>query len=131
MAKKKVRHIPPSEVTLDYARFGNAVRELIEAKGFYLSTVAEAVGLTSPYFCEQLRGKKRMQLDTYLKLLDVLDVSDVILISQLVSQKQIVACAPLIRELLSLINNMPEDILESFVGLAKQMVAKRQPSVVS
>ena len=125
MAKKKVRHISPSEVTLDYVRFGNVVRELIDAKGYYLSTVAEAVGLTSPYFCEQLRGKKHMQMDTYIKLLDVLGVSDVVLISQLISQKRIVACAPLIRELLSLINDMPEDSLESFVGLAKQMVAKR------
>lgn len=131
MAKKKVRHIPPSEINLDYARFGNTVRELIAAKSYYLSTVAEAIGLTAPYFCEQLRGKKRMQLDTYIRLLDVLDVSDVVLISHLVSQKKVVTCAPLIRELLSLINDMPEDVLKSFISLAKQMVVKEQPTQVS
>lgn len=131
MSKKKVRHIPPSEITLDYARFGNTVRELIAAKGYYLTTVAEAIGLTAPYFCEQLRGKKRMQLDTYIKLLDVLDVSDVALISHLVSKKKIITCAPLIRELLSLINDMPEEGLQSFVGLAKQMVVKEQPTQIS
>ena len=131
MAKKKARHIPPSEVTLEYARFGNTIRELIAAKGYYLSTVAEAIGLTAPYFGEQLRGKKRMQLDTYTRLLDVLDVTDVILISHLVSPKKIITCAPLIRELLSLINDMPEDVLKSFISLAKQMVVKEQPTQVS
>lgn len=124
MAKKKVRHIPPAEKTLDYVRFGSAVRELIAAKGYYLSTVADAVELTAPYFGELLRGKKHMQLDTYFKILNVLEVSDILLVSDYVSRKRIVECAPLVRELLSLINDMPEDVLKTFVSLAKQTVGR-------
>lgn len=131
MAKKKVRHIPPAEKTLDYVRFGDAVRELIVAKGYYLSTVAEAVELSAPYFGELLRGKKHMQLDTYFKVLNVLEVSDILLVTDYVSQRRITECAPLICELLSLVNDMPEDVLRTFVSLAKQTVGRGQLSDAS
>lgn len=126
MAKKKIRHISPSEKTLDYVRLGSSIKELIAAKGYYLGTVADAVELSASYFGELLRGKKHMQLDTYFKLLDILEVSDLLLISESVSQKRMAECAPLILELLSLINDMPVEVLQSFVSLAKQTVARNQ-----
>lgn len=122
MPRKKAKQIPPSEKEFDYTKFGNTVRELVYAKGYSLGAVAAAIDVSESYFGELLSGKKRMQMHTYCKLIDVLGVSDIIFLSESVSLKRILELAPSICMLLSLINDIPEDVLDALINLAKQTV---------
>lgn len=120
MPRKRAKQIPPSEKEFDYSKFGKTVQDLIYAKGYTISSVASAINLSGAYFEEQLHGKKRMQLHTYVKLIDVLKASDIILLSDILSAKEISDRSHMIHQVLSIIRKIPEDKFQEFLDDASR-----------
>ena len=65
-----------STVEFDYKRFGQILRVLIKQKGFTQANFAESINISCPYLNNILAGTRRITLDTYIKILDVLELID-------------------------------------------------------
>lgn len=79
MPRKKAVPISPSKLELDYKKFGDNLRAMIKAKGLTQAVFAEAIGVSYSSMMAILQGKRHIYLHTYVKILDVLDVNDIIL----------------------------------------------------
>ena len=121
MPKKKANPIPPSTRELDYVKFGNTLRELIKAKGYTQAVFAEAIGISYSYLLDILNGKRRVQLKTYYRILDVLEVSNVVFISDMFSQKQLRQNARVLLELIPFLCAMSKDELEDLLRVSKRI----------
>ena len=75
MARKKAEPISECKAEIDYVKFGNALRESIKVKGYTQPVVAEAIGVSDSTMWAMIGGKRRITLDNYIKLIDVLDVN--------------------------------------------------------
>jgi transcriptional regulator with XRE-family HTH domain len=124
MPKKKANPIAPSAKEFDYVKFGETLRELIRAKGYTQAVFAEAIGISYPYMMDILNGKRRVQLKTYVKILDILNVSDLVLINDSFSQHQMRECSEVLLELMPLLGEMTAEELEDLLRLAKRIVNK-------
>ena len=124
MPKKKANPIAPSTKEFDYIKFGETLRELIRAKGYTQAVFAEAIGISYPYMMDILNGKRRVQLKTYVKILDILNVSDLVLINDSFSQHQMRECSEVLLELMPLLGEMTAEELEDLLRLAKRIVNK-------
>lgn len=124
MPKKKANPITPSEKEFDYIKFGNTLRELIKAKGYTQAVFAEAIGISYPYMMDILSGKRRVQMKTYYKILDVLGITELIFISDTFAQAQIREHSALLLELFPVLHEMSAEELEDLLRFAKRIVHK-------
>lgn len=121
MPKKKANPIVPSGKELDYAKFGNTLRELIKSKGYTQAVFAEAIGISYPYMLDILSGKRRVQLKTYYKILDVLEITDLILINEMLTQAQVLERSKLLLELMPIMCELSNDELDDLLRFAKRI----------
>lgn len=85
MPRKKAVPISTSKLELDYKKFGDMLRAKIKAKGYTQAVFAEAIGVSYSSMMAILQGKRHIYLHTYVKILDVLGMTDDMLFG--VSQK--------------------------------------------
>ncbi len=85
MPRKKAVPISTSKLELDYKKFGDMLRTKIKAKGYTQAVFAEAIGVSYSSMMAILQGKRHIYMHTYVKILDVLGMTDDILFS--VSEK--------------------------------------------
>lgn len=124
MPKKKANPIAPSEKDFDYTKFGNTLRELIKAKGYTQAVFAEAIGISYPYMLDILSGKRRVQLKTYFRILDILEITELVFISDSFTQGQILEHSKVLLELLPLLCELSAEELEDLLRFAKRMAHK-------
>ena len=122
MPKNKAKPIPMSEVNLNYVEFGNTLRTLIKAKGYTQSNFAEAIGVAYPSMMNILQGKRRVYLHVYVKIIDVLGISDLAILNNFIPSDELMENAKLYSELLPLLSKLPKSALQNFIGLAKELV---------
>ena len=122
MPKNKAKPIPMSEVNLNYVEFGNTLRTLIKAKGYTQSNFAEAIGVAYPSMMNILQGKRRVYLHVYVKIIDVLGISDLAILNNFIPGDELMENAKLYSELLPLLSKLPKSALQNFIGLAKELV---------
>lgn len=124
MPKKKANPIAPSEKDFDYTKFGNTLRELIKAKGYTQAVFAESIGISYPYMLDILSGKRRVQLKTYFRILDILEITELVFISDSFTQGQIREHSKVLLELLPLLCELSAEELEDLLRFAKRMAHK-------
>ena len=112
MARRKAQPLQKSNVELDYAKFGTLLKRLIKSKGYTQENFAKAVGVSYSSLMSILKGKRRVFLHTYLKMLDVLEVSDLILLNESPNYPELIERANLYKELLSTYENLSLSTLE-------------------
>ena len=112
MARRKAQPLQKSNVELDYAKFGTLLKRLIKSKGYTQENFAKAVGVSYSSLMSILKGKRRVFLHTYLKMLDVLEVSDLILLNESPNYRELIERANLYKELLSTYENLSLSTLE-------------------
>jgi len=123
MPKKKAVAIKPSEAELDYKEFGNILRTYIKAKGYTQAVFAEAIGISYSYMMNILQGKRRIPLHIYMKIIDVLELTDIVLMCKNPAENNAtMQKSQLYLEFLPLIHKMSPAALENFIGLAKEVV---------
>lgn len=122
MPKNKAKPIPMSEVNLNYVEFGNTLRTLIKSKGYTQSNFAEAIGVAYPTMMNILQGKRRVYLHVYVKIIDVLGISDLAILNNFIPSDELMENAKLYSELLPLLSKLPKNALQNFIGLAKELV---------
>lgn len=122
MPKNKAKPMPISDANLDYVEFGNTLRILIKAKGYTQANFAEAIGVSYPTMMNILQGTRRIYLHTYVKMLDVLDISDLALLNTVIPNDDLMEKAKLYSELLPMLTKLPKNALQNFVGLAKELI---------
>lgn len=83
MSRRKSLPVPSSQIELNYVEFGNTLRQLIKDKGYSQANFAKAIGISYPYLMNILKGERRVYLHVYVKMLDVLGVSDLIVMNGL------------------------------------------------
>lgn len=128
MPRKKANPMPESQASLDYAKFGNTLRILIKSKGYTQANFAEAIGVAYPTMLNILQGSRRIYIHTYLKIIDVLDISDILLLNQSISDEELKQNAELYVQLLPLLRKLPKPALNSFIDLAKEMIRDTEDS---
>ena len=122
MPKKRANPMPESNAKLDYVEFGNTLRVLIKAKGYTQANFAEAIGVAYSTMMNILQGRRRIYIHTYLKIIDVLDISDVLLLNQTIPNDELRQTADLYVQFLPLLRKLPKPALNSFIDLAKEMI---------
>ena len=122
MPKNKAKPIPMSEVNLNYVEFGNTLRTLIKSKGYTQANFAEAIGVAYPTMMNILQGKRRVYLHVYVKIIDVLGISDLAILNNFIPSDELMENAKLYSELLPLLSKLPKNALQNFIGLAKELV---------
>lgn len=122
MPRKKAKPMPVSEAKLDYSEFGKTLRTLIKAKGYTQANFAEAIGVAYPTMQNLLQGTRRIYLHTYIKIIDVLDMSDIAILNDSLPNDDLIEKAKLYVELLPLLKKLPKSALQNFIGLAKELV---------
>ena len=122
MPKNKAKPIPMSEVNLNYVEFGNTLRTLIKSKGYTQANFAEAIGVAYPSMMNILQGKRRVYLHVYVKIIDVLGISDLAILNNFIPSDELMENAKLYSELLPLLSKLPKNALQNFIGLAKELV---------
>ena len=122
MPKNKAKPIPMSEVNLNYVEFGNTLRTLIKSKGYTQANFAEAIGVAYPSMMNILQGKRRVYLHVYVKIIDVLGISDLAILNNFIPSDELMENAKLYSELLPLLSKLPKSALHNFIGLAKELV---------
>lgn len=122
MPKNKAKPIPMSEVNLNYVEFGNTLRTLIKSKGYTQANFAEAIGVAYPSMMNILQGKRRVYLHVYVKIIDVLGISDLAILNNFIPSDELMENAKLYSELLPLLSKLPKSALQNFIGLAKELV---------
>lgn len=68
-----------------------------------------------------LKGERRVYLHVYLKMLDVLGVSDLAVMSKFSNQPDMVYKAELYMRLVSKLDTMPTEVLENILGIVTGM----------
>lgn len=121
MPRKKAKPIPPSKMELDYAKFGDLLRELIRAQGYTQAAFADAVGISYPYMMDILKGTRRIYLHLYLKMMDVLEITDIALLSTHLSQKQVQEDSQAMLELMPLLNQMSAETINDLLQVARRL----------
>ena len=121
MPKIKAKPMPISDANLDYSEFGKTLKILIKAKGYTQANFAEAIGVAYPTMLNILQGSRRIYLHTYLKIIDVLDISDIVILNKTIPDDELLENAKLYTELLSLLGKVPKSTLQNFIGLAKEL----------
>ncbi len=121
MPKAKAKPIPSSKAALDYAQFGKTLKILIKAKGYTQASFAEAIDVAYPTMLNILQGSRRIYLHTYVKIIDVLDITDIALLNNVIPNDELRERAKLYSELLPLLRKVPRSALQSFIGLAKEL----------
>ena len=76
MPRKKSVPVSTSKLELDYKKFGDMLRTKIKAKGYTQAVFAEAIGVSYSSMMAILQGKRHIYMHTYVKILDVLGMSD-------------------------------------------------------
>lgn len=122
MPKMKAKPMPISEANLNYSDFGNTLKLLIKAKGYTQANFAEAIGVAYPTMLNILQGSRRVYLHTYVKIIDVLDISDIAVLNNTIPNSELLENAKLYAELLPLLRKLPNSALQNFIGLAKELV---------
>lgn len=122
MPKMKSKPMPISEAHLDYAEFGKTLKILIKAKGYTQANFAEAIGVAYPTMLNILQGSRRVYLHTYVKIIDVLDISDIAVLNNTIPNSELLENAKLYAELFPLLRKLPKSALQNFIGLAKELV---------
>lgn len=117
MARKKYSPVPASQVELDYAEFGNTLRKLIKAKGYTQEGFAKAVGISYSSLMSILKGDRRVYLNVYVKMIDVLGVSDIVVMSRFAEQPELVEKANSYMKLVSKCEDLSPELLECIVKL--------------
>ncbi len=122
MSKTKSNPMPISNANLDYSEFGKTLKTLIKAKGYTQANFAEAIGVAYPTMMNILQGSRRIYLHTYIKIIDVLDISDIAILNNSLPNDELIENAKLYSELLPLLRKLPKSALQNFIGLAKELV---------
>ena len=68
-----------------------------------------------------LKGERRVYLHVYLKMLDVLGVSDLAVMSDFANQPDMIYKAELYMRLVSKIDTMPTEVMENILGIVTGM----------
>lgn len=121
MPRKKSPPLPPSQYELDYSEFGETLRRLIKAKGYTQEGFAEAVGISYSSMMSILKGERRIYLHTYRKMLDVLGLTDVLIMSDMYQYPDLFERASLYTVLVSKLDKMPTSVLASLIGLVLEI----------
>lgn len=122
MPKMRAKPMPISEANLDYKEFGKTLKILIKAKGYTQANFAEAIGVAYPTMLNILQGSRRVYLHTYVKIIDVLDISDIATLNNTLPHDELLEKSRLYAELLPLLKKLPKSALQNFIGLAKELV---------
>ncbi len=75
---------PISSQDFDYKKFGTTLKAIIKARGFTQMQFAEYAGVEYSTLIAILAGKRRVYLHNYFKLINALNVTDVVLLSKTV-----------------------------------------------
>lgn len=121
MSRQKLPPIPKSQVELDYAEFGNTLRKLIKAKGYTQEGFAKAIGVSYSSMMSILKGERRVYLNVYVKMLDVLGVSDLVFMSRFAEQPELVEKADSYMKLVSKCEDLSPEALECIVKLVSDV----------
>lgn len=98
--------------------FGQRLREQRKANGWTLEQFAERAGLSTNYVGDLERGKKSPSLETFIRLVEVLDVSADMLIRDTVAPASHVADDELTQKLSALTPKQKKaalDILNAYI----------------
>ena len=76
MPRKTSTYRKISNAQVDYKKFGQFLRVMIKKRGFTQANFAESINISCPYLNNILAGTRRITLDTYIKILDVLELID-------------------------------------------------------
>ena len=98
--------------------FGQRLREQRKAKGWTLEQFAEKTGLSTNYAGDLERGNKTPSLDTFIRIVEVLDVSADVLIRDSVASASHVADDELGRKMSQLTPGQKKaavDILNAYI----------------
>lgn len=119
MPKNRSKPMRISDITLDYAEFGKTLKTLIKAKGYTQAAFAESIGVAYPTMLNILQGTRKIYLHTYIKIIDVLDINDIVLLNNSLPNDELAENAKLYAELLPLLRKLPQSAIKSFIELAK------------
>ena len=121
MARRKAQPLQKSNVELDYAKFGTLLKRLIKSKGYTQENFAKAVGVSYSSLMSILKGKRRVFLHTYLKMLDVLEVSDLVILNDSLDLPETIQRANLHIKFLSVCEKLPLSTLEHIDVLMSEL----------
>lgn len=111
-----------STVEFDYKRFGQIVRVLIKQKGFTQANFAESINISTAYLNNILAGTRRASLEIYYKILDVLQINDIVCIYKAYDAEQFNKQSSKMTELIMITNHLTPEEIEVVLNLAKNMV---------
>ena len=112
MARKKAQPLQKSQAKLEYAQFGTTLKKLIKAKGYTQENFAKAIGVSYSSLMSILKGERRVYLHTYLKMLDVLGVSDLVILNDSLDLPETIQRANLHIKFLLVCEKLPLSTLE-------------------
>lgn len=97
------------------------MRKLIKAKGYTQENFAKAIGVSYSTLMSILKGERRIYLHVYVKMIDVLGVSDLVVMSNFAEQAKMVRKASLYMELISKCEDLSPELLECIVKLVSDV----------
>ena len=121
MSRKKAPPVPKSQAELDYSEFGNTLRKLIKAKGYTQENFAKAIGVSYSSLMSILKGDRKVYLNVYVKMIDVLGISDLVVMSRFAEQPELVEKANSYMKLVSKCEDLSPELLECIVKLVSDV----------
>ncbi len=123
--EKKAPPIQKSQAELNYAQFGTILKKLIKAKGYTQENFAKAVGISYSSLMSILKGDRQVYVHIYAKMIDVLGVSDLIIINNFAEDPELIKRANLYMELLKACEDLPLPVLEKLNSLVRALIQQR------
>lgn len=108
-----------STVEFDYKRFGQILRVLIKQKGFTQANFAESINISTAYLNNILAGTRRASLEIYYKILDVLQMNDIVCIYKAYDAEQFNKQSSKMTELIMITNHLTPEEIEVVLNLQK------------
>jgi transcriptional regulator with XRE-family HTH domain len=97
---------PISQEEFDYRKFGTTLKAIIKSRGFTQMQFAEYAGIDYSTLIAVLAGKRRVYLHSYYKLINALNVTDIVLLSQTIPNEELRQSAETFIKLLPMFSSL-------------------------